>query len=453
MGAEKDIIVAVELGSTAIRAIAGKRQPDGSMRVLAIAQEDATNCIRKGIVDNIDKTTQTISNVIQRLNEKLNVHITKVYVGLSGQSLHTVLNKVEKNYDSKTQIGNEIVDQLKDINGATVYPDSKILDVVPQEYQIGNRSIPEPVGMLTDHLEARFLNIVARRSLSENIEKCIRGAGVDIADIFISPLCLANSLLSASEKRSGCALVDFGANTTTVAIYTKNILRYLGVIPLGGANVTADIASKNIEFEEAEKLKLDYAAACHEDTEEEAPRKLSLSFDRSIPEDLFREIVEARYKEIFANIWVHIKPECDKLLSGIIFCGGASKTRKISEAFSQFTRYNKPIRIAKGLPQNITLAPGVNIPENSNMYTLMAILQEGDQVCIGEEPQEQDMVQGEMDFQDETKTEEKTQGTNVSPEITDEKKEEKNKPQDEKLKKKWARISDILGKLFEPEEE
>ena len=131
MGAEKDIIVAVELGSTAILAIAGKRQPDGSMRVLAIAQEDATNCIRKGIVDNIDKTTQTISNVIQRLNEKLNVHITKVYVGLSGQSLHTVLNKVEKNYDSKTQIGNEIVDQLKDINGATVYPDSKILDVVP----------------------------------------------------------------------------------------------------------------------------------------------------------------------------------------------------------------------------------------------------------------------------------------------------------------------------------
>lgn len=446
MGAEKDIIVAVELGSTAIRAIAGKRQPDGTMKVLAIAQEDATNCIRKGIVDNIDKTTQTISNVIQKLNEKLNVHITKVYVGLSGQSLHTVLNKVEKNYETKMQIGNEIVDNLKDINSATVYPESKILDVVPQEYRIGNRSVPEPVGMLTDHLEAQFLNIVARRSLSENIEKCIHGAGLEIAELLISPLCLADSLLSASEKRSGCALVEFGANTTTVAIYTKNLLRYLGVIPLGGANVTADIASKNIELDEAEKLKIDNAAACHEETEE-APRKLSLSFDRSISEDLFQEIVEARYKEIFANVWARIEPECENLLSGIVFCGGVARTRKMTDAFSKFTRSNKPVRIAKGLPLNISLAPGVNLPEDSKLYTLMGILQKGDQVCIGEEPEEKEMIQGEIIFQEETKSEEKATEPTATESGREEKSQEPSKPSG------WSRFKTLIGKLFEPEEE
>lgn len=453
MGAEKDIIVAVELGSTAIRAIAGTRQPDGTMKVLAIAQEDATNCIRKGIVDNIDKTAQTISNVIQKLDEKLNVHVTKAYVGLSGQSLHTILNKVEKTYETKTQIENEIVDHLKDINRATIYLESEILDVVPQEYHIGNRSIPEPVGMLTDHIEAQFLNIVARRSLSENIEKCMKGAGLEIAELFISPLCLADSLLTASEKRSGCALVDFGANTTTVAIYTKNLLRYLGVIPLGGANVTTDIASKNIEFDEAEKLKLDHAAACHEETEDTAPRKLSLSFDRSLSEDLFQEIVEARYKEIFANVWARIEPECDKLLSGIVFCGGTAKTRKITEAFSQFTRYNKSIRIAKGLPQNITLAPGVNLPESASLYTLMSILQKGDQVCIGEEPEEQDMIQGEINFQEEAKHDEKEAET-ILPETSQEEKEkEPQAPKSDGIKKKWSRFSNLLAKLFEPEEE
>lgn len=97
MGAEKEIIVAVELGSTAIRAIAGKRETDGIMQVLAIVQEEGVSCIRNGVVDNIDKTTAAISRVVKKLNEALNINTTRVYVGVSGQSLHAVKNHVTKN--------------------------------------------------------------------------------------------------------------------------------------------------------------------------------------------------------------------------------------------------------------------------------------------------------------------------------------------------------------------
>ena len=410
MGAEKDIIVAIELGSTAIRAIAGKREPDGTMQVLAFAQENAANSIRKGIIDNIDKTTQAISKVVGQLNDRLNIYVNRVYIGLAGQSLHTVQNKVFRQFDGKIQITPDMVDQLKDINQGEVYTDSRILDVVPQEYGIGNRNVAEPVGMLSEQIEARFMNVIARNTLYENIEKCVKGAGLDIAEILISPICLADALLNASEKRSGCALVDIGADTTTVSVYTQNTLRHLAIIPLGSANITADIATKSIDMEEAEKLKLDYGTAYHADAEDHTPRKIQLSYERTIDEDVLQEIVEARYEEIIVNVWSHISKESDNLLSGIILTGGGSRVRNLTKAFTEHTHCNKPIRIAKGLPLNITTAHNVNIPENNNFNTLMALLLKGDQNCVSEIPVEKEAVQTEISFEEkkveETKVEE-----------------------------------------------
>lgn len=386
MGAEKDIIVAVELGSTAIRAIAGKREPDGTMRILAIAQEETTDSIRKGLVDNIDKTTQAISHVVKKINEELGIYVTRVFVGLSGQSLRTMENKVPYQFAEKTIITNDVIDQLKEINNDVVYPQAKIHDVIPQEYRIGNRNVQDPVGMQCEHIEARFINVVARTGVSDNIERCIKNAGLEMADLFISPICLADCLLSASEKRSGCALVDMGADTTTISVYYSNILRHLVVIPLGGNNVTTDITTKSIEQGEAEQLKLKYGTAWHESEEEPSKNKIQISFDRTITEDELSNIIEARYEEIIVNIWAHIEPYKDKLLSGILLTGGASKAKNLTTAIKECTHFDKQIRLTKGLPVDITLAPNVHITEDSNLYTLMALLLKGDQNCTGETP-------------------------------------------------------------------
>ncbi len=439
MGAEKDIIVAIELGSTAIRAIAGKREPDGTMQILAFAQENAANSIRKGIIDNIDKTTQAISKVVGQLNDRLNIYVNRVYIGLAGQSLHTVQNKVFRQFDGKIQISPDMVDQLKDINLGEVYTDSRILDVVPQEYGIGNRNVAEPVGMLSEQIEARFMNVIARNSLYENIEKCVKGAGLDIAEILISPICLADALLSASEKRSGCSLVDIGADTTTVSVYTQNTLRHLAVIPLGSANVTADIASRSIEMEEADKLKLDYGTAYHTDDEDQIPRKIQLKYEQSITEDVLQEIVEARYEEIIKNVWAHISKESDNLLSGIVLTGGGSRVKNLTKAFTEHTHCNKPIRIAKGLPLNITTARNINIPENNNFYTLMALLLKGDQNCVSEVPLEKEAVQTEISFDG---TEKKAEETNT--EETSEPKPKKEKNTSKKVKNVWEKIKIML---------
>lgn len=455
MGVEKDIIVAVELGSTAIRAIAGKKEPDGTMQILAIAQEGSTNAIRKGIVDNIDKTAQAIAHVVDKLDEKLGVHTSRIYVGLGGQSLHTAKNVVARQFAGKLQITDKIIDDIKDTNRGVVYPDSEILDVVPQEYRIANRGTSEPVGMVSEQIEAHFMNVVARNSLRENIEKCVNVADLELVDLLISPLCLADCMLTPNEKRSGCALVDMGADTTTIAVYDSGVLCHLAVIPLGGKNVTMDIASQNIEADEAEELKLKYGVAFLKDENDVKGNLIPLSHKRDIEENLIREITAARYEEIIMNIWKQIQGK-GKLLSGILFTGGASRAGHLAEAFKQYTPCDKQLRFAKVLPQDITLASNVRIADNDNLYTLMGLLAKGDQSCVSEPPAEPEAVQAEIVFEDEP-AEEIPAGTDKAAPATETEKSEETVPEPkvpkEKLGKKigrmWKKMMDLLE---EPED-
>ena len=441
MGAEKDIIIAVELASTAIRAIAGKREPDGSMQVLAFAQEESPNTIRKGIIDNIDKTTQALTRVIAKLNEKLGVKVNSVYVGLGGQSLRSVHNRVLLQFDGLELLSHKTIDKMCDTNSGVVYPNAEIKEVVPQEFTIGSRSVVDPVGMQAEMIEANFINIVARNTLEENIRKCINAAGLEVQEILISPLCQANTLLTPNEKRSGCALVDMGADTTTVSVYVNNILRHLCVIPIGGSNVTSDITSLKVEAEEAEELKKKYGTAFRPDNEDKTGQKISLSFDRTEDEEKLQEIVEARYEEIVANVWHHISPYKDKMLSGIVLTGGAARIPDLPQAFARQTGGELNLRIAKGLPENVTISFGVQVGEPDRLYTLYALLLEGKENCVGEESKAP--AQDTFDFEPkeeepEVKAEQETQEGQETPE-----KQEKKGPS--AFSRLWKTIGDMLS--------
>lgn len=441
MGAEKDIIIAVELASTAIRAIAGKREPDGSMQVLAFAQEESPNTIRKGIIDNIDKTTQALTRVVAKLNEKLGVKVNSVYVGLGGQSLRSVHNRVLLQFDGLELLSHKTIDKMCDTNSGVVYPNAEIKEVVPQEFTIGSRSVVDPVGMQAEMIEANFINIIARNTLEENIRKCINAAGLEVQEILISPLCQANTLLTPNEKRSGCALVDMGADTTTVSVYVNNILRHLCVIPLGGSNVTSDITSLKVEAEEAEELKKKYGTAFRPDNEDKTGQKISLSFDRTEDEEKLQEIVEARYEEIVANVWHHISPYKDKMLSGIVLTGGAARIPDLPQAFARQTGGELNLRIAKGLPENVTISFGVQVGEPDRLYTLYALLLEGKENCVGEESKAP--AQDTFDFEPkeeepEVKAEQETQ----EGQETQEKQEKKGPSAFSRL---WKTIGDMLS--------
>ena len=450
MGAEKEIIVALEFGTSSIRGIAGKKKPDGTIQILDIEQERTTDAIQRGVIYNIDKTTQAITNIVTRLGENQNIHIRRAYVGIGGQSLHSDGNFISRGLEMKVKITPELVDNLMDNNRATQYTDAQILAVVPQEYVVGNRTIADPVGIQSDQIEARFLNIVAKNTLVENIQKCMRMAGIEIADMFIAPMTLADVLLSDSEKRSGCAMVDFGAGTTTVAVYNGNLLRHLVVIPLGGNNITNDIATAHqMEFEEAEGLKRKYGIA-YVAAESDTPQQLSISNERTLSENELQNIIGARQEEIIANVWHQIENVSNTLLSGIIITGAAAQLRDMPEAIKHFTKFQR-VQVAKSLITTVDVGAGVTAPQGNSCDTLIALLMHGDTNCadVKEEGEQEPKVE-----------EENGEGLTVAPANTpvtevEEKVEETNKEPKQKRKfgegfKKFGRV---LQKIFTDEEE
>ena len=301
----KEFIVAIDLGSTNIIGVAGKKNIDGSISILSVIKEDSTSCINKGVVYNIDKTVQCLTNIIKRLETSLKSKVAQVYVGVGGQSIRSV--------------------------------------------------------------------------------KCFDNAGIAIAEMYLAPLALADSVLTDAEKRVGCVLVDLGAETTTVSVYYRNILRHLAVIPLGGNNITIDIASLQMDDENAEKIKLKYASAYTDSKDIDENLKYSIDEDRQVDSKTFIEIVEARLEEIIKNVWYQVPSEyTDKLLGGFIITGGVSNMKNIDKAFKQHTGVDK-IRIANFVQETINS----NIPEitahNATMNTVLGLIAKGDMNCAGDE--------------------------------------------------------------------
>lgn len=395
MGVEKNI-VAIELGSSAIRAIIGQKRPDGTLQVVGYEKETAPDSIHKGVVYNIDKTIQAIAAAIKRIEERQKVFVNQVYVGVSGQSLRTVGNTVRRQLDVKVAISEEIIEGLKNENLNQLYPGCEILDAVPQEFRVGAHLTNEPVGIMADRIEGFYKNIIARKTLQENIKRCLQGANLETAGVFISPLLLSGYLLTDPEKRSGCALVDFGAETTTVAIYEKNILRHLVVLPMGGNNITNDIASIfHIEHEEAESLKRTYGSAYTELADDMEPRTINISNDRHIDENRLLDIIEARQQEILDNVWEQIKVYSERLLSGVIFTGGAANMRNLEVAFERYHHFDKVK--TRLMPPTIDYVTNLKLdPQTNTLATLMAMLRRGEDECTDEKPVEPDLFEGKQ---------------------------------------------------------
>ena len=381
----KDFIVAIELGSSKMTGIAGKKNLDGSIQVLACIKEDSSSCIRKGVVYNIDKTAQCLTNIINKMEGQLKTTITQVYVGVGGQSIRSIRNVITKDMNIETPISQEMVIELMDANRNMKYPDQEILDAAVQEYKVDSQYQLDPVGIPCSHIEGNFLNILQRKTFYKNLNSCFEAANINVAEMYLAPLALADSVLTETERRSGCALVDMGADTTTVSVYSKNVLRHLAVIPLGSNNITKDIASLQMEETDAEKMKLKYASAYTDNAEIDNNLKYSIDQDRQIEARKFIEIVEGRLEEIIANVWCQVPEEyCDKLLGGIILTGGGSNMKNIEKAFQNYTHIDK-IRIAKFVTQTITSTLSDINAHDGKLNTVLGLLAKGDINCAGDE--------------------------------------------------------------------
>ena len=380
-----DFIVAIELGSSKMTGIAGRKNLDGSINVLAVVKEDSTDCIRKGIVYNIDKTAQALMTIVKKLENNLKTKITHVYVGVGGQSIRSVKSVNVKNLPVETTVSQDMINELMDANRNMSYPEQEILDAATQEYKVDSQYQIDPVGIQCTRLEGNFLNILWRKTFYRNLNKCFDNAGIAIAEMYLAPLALAESVLTTAEKRSGCMLVDLGDDTTTVSVYSKNILRHLAVIPLGSNNITKDIASLQMEDKDAENMKIKYGCAYTDNDDIDNTKKYPIDNDRSVDSRKFIEIVEARMLEIIENAWYQIPNEyVDKLLGGIVLTGGGANMKNIEQAFRNTTHIDK-IRVAKFVTQTINSNNPAITAHDGTMNTILGLLAKGDMNCAGDE--------------------------------------------------------------------
>ena len=381
----KEFIVAIELGSSKMTGIAGQKNLDGSITVLAAVEENSSSCIRKGVIYNIDKTCQCLTSIIKKLKNFLKQDITQVYVGVGGRSIRSLKNVIVKDLPGASIISQDMINELMDINRNMTYPDQEILDAATQEYKIDNQYQIDPVGIQCSHLEGIFLNILWRKNFYNNINTCFENANISIAEMYLAPLAMADSVLTDSEKRAGCMLVDLGADTTTVSVYYKGILRHLSVIPLGGNNITKDLTCLQLEEADAEKMKLKYAKAYTDISNIDPTLNYSVDKDRTIESKKFIEIVEARVEEIVENAWFQVPVEfSDKLMGGIILTGGGSNMPEIEKVFKTHTHIDK-VRIAKFVTQTVNSKDPKITNHTGMMNTVLGLLAKGDMNCAGSE--------------------------------------------------------------------
>ena len=385
MAAEENFIVAIELGSTKVTGIAGRKQPDGALQVLACVQEPSSTFIRKGRINNIIKMKSCIETVKERLEKSLKRNINRVYVGIGGMGMHTVQNTVVKNFPDKQIVTRGEVDEIIDKNAGSQPADKVILQAIIQEYKLGAQTQMDPVGIPTENIEGRFLNIITKKEVRENIENCFSQCGLEVVDMPITVLALADEMVSEPKRHSGCVFVDMGAETTSVAIYKNNILRHFAVIPLGGKNITDDIASLSIDESEAERIKKKYGTAFFNPTDEHVA-SIVLESGSSIPFEEFNGLVEARQEEIIKNVKRQIelsKYDKNQLIGGILLTGGAAKMDGIKVAVEKYTGFGSDkIQTIDTIPtilrQNIP-----NFNKDGNCNAAIALLNKGEENCAG----------------------------------------------------------------------
>lgn len=325
---QSGFIAAIDLGTFKITGIVGRKNENNVISILACETISSNKCIRRGLVYNIEETGAKIKKLINLLENKLNRKIAKVYVSVAGQSLHSVTHSINRQLSSSGIVTENVIDKMHK-EAEKFLPDmSKRYAIADVEYIINDKLELQPVGVTTTQIEAIYQMIVGRPNLLTNIEKSVGKTDLEIAGYIIGPLASASISLNEDEKELGCAFIDFGAGTSSLSIYKNGKLKYMCVIPFGGASITQDICKLNFIENDAELYKVKFGKAY------DAPDSGFFNSFVSKPDidlPMLNHVIEMRLNEIVANIKHQIKLAGfeDQLGAGLIITGGASQLKNL----------------------------------------------------------------------------------------------------------------------------
>lgn len=334
-----DIIVGLDIGTTKIACIVGRRTENGKMEILGMGKTESIG-VKRGVVSNIEHTVQSITGAVKAASQKANVDISIIYVGIAGQHIKSLQHHgslIRSN--NEDEISQSDIDKLtEDMFKLAMNPGEEIIDVIAQEYTVdGERGMKEPKGMSGISLEADFHIITGQTTAAKNIYKCVKKAGLEAEDLILEPIASADAVLSEEEKEAGVVLVDIGGGTTDIAIFQEGIIRHTAVIPFGGDIITEDIKEGcTIIKKHAEDLKVKFGSALASENKEEEVVAIPGLRGRPPKEITLKNlanIIQARMEEIIEHIFFEIKASGleKKLIAGIVLTGGGAQLRHIAQ--------------------------------------------------------------------------------------------------------------------------
>jgi len=347
------IVVGLDIGTTKICAIVGRRSKNGKIEVLGIGKAESAG-VTRGMVSNIDKTVQGIMAAVDVAGTQSNVEIRVVNVGIAGQHIKSLQHRgLITRRDLNSEIGRKDIDKLiEDMYNLVMPPGEEIIHVLPQEFTVDSEpGVKDPIGMAGVRLEANFHIISGQVTAIKNIVKCVNKANLESQELILEPLASSESVLSDEEKEAGVVLVDVGGGTTDVAIFHEGIIRHTAVIPFGGNSITEDIREgcsvmRNI----AEQLN---EIVCVPGLRGREPKEISvknLAF-----------VIQARMEEIVEHVYYEIKSSGyeKKLIAGIVITGGGAQLKHLT----QLVEYVTGLDCRVGYP-NEHLAKNEVLPKN-----------------------------------------------------------------------------------------
>jgi cell division protein FtsA len=371
MNNKEQYVAAIDIGTTKIVAIVGKKNENGKIEILGLSKA-LSKGVKRGVVMNIEETVTAIQTTVEDVQKRSGIMFSEVFVGIAGQHIKSMKNRgyiMRDNYEDEIK-KEEVFRLIEDMHKIHIEIGEEIIHVIPQNFIVDNETgLKSPIGICGRRLEANFHIVIGQVAAAKNIEKCIRKANLSVKDMILEPLASSDAVLTEDEKEAGVVLVDIGGGTTDLAVYYDNIIRHTAVIPLGGNVVTKDIKEGcAILQRHAEQLKLQYGSALGDIAPEDKVVSIPGISGREPKEISFRSlayIIQSRMEEIidFINFEIQNSGYADKLAAGVVITGGGAMLKHLP----QLMKFKTAMDVRLGLPNEHLSGTGRN-EINQPMY-------------------------------------------------------------------------------------
>ncbi len=371
----KDLVVGLDIGTSKVMAVVAEVMPNGELKLAGLGVA-ASNGLKRGVVVNIDATVYSIQQALKEAELMADCKIARVFTGITGSHIRGINSSGMVAIKDKEVTRADVARVIETAKAINISTDQRLLLVEPQEFVIDGQDVREPIGMSGMRLEAKVHIVTGAQSAAENIIKCVRRCGLEVDQLMLNPLASSLSVLTQDEQELGVVLVDIGAGTTDVAIFTGGAIRHTAVIPIAGDLITSDIAmALRTPTKDAEDIKVESGYAkqllADPDTQVEVPG-LGDRSPRMLSKQALAGVIEPRVEEIFLLVQQVIRESGyeEVLSSGVVITGGSAVMPGMVELGEDI--FLKPVR--RGVPRYASSLS--DMVAQARASTVMGLLEE-----------------------------------------------------------------------------